>query len=271
MSNFAGGIISALSYARQLTDSPKEILTLKISNVYHIQLNENASARDFALLNANYLKINYLLLFIMIPLALFTYYFAPDIINLFFKRGKFNLESSLNVVKFLRPLMLVLILTNLTPLANSLIAGTRKIKESFIYTFIYNIISFMALYFFISAFGPFAYPYILIICAVFSFFIMALFFKIHIPQINYWQPLKDALSLVSLNILALIPAGYIGYLLRGQMEFVKIFFSGIVFLFVLTLLYIPTKQLKKVLSSSLGARYEAFLNKIPHKLQPFLK
>lgn len=269
MSNFAGGIISALSYAKQLTDSPKEILTSKLTSIYHIQLNENASAKDFAILNTNYLKVNYLLLFIMIPLALFTCYFAPDIVNLFFKRGKFNLESSLNVVRFLRPLMLLLIVNNLMPLSGSIIAGTRKIKESFIYNLTINIISAVSLYIFISRFGPFAYPYILILCAILTFLVMALFFKIHIPQINFWQPLKDAVLLVSLNILALIPAAGIGYLLRNQIEFIKIFCSGVIFLFILTLLCLFTGQLKKLLSSVLGARYKIFLNKIPAGLKPF--
>lgn len=271
MSNFTGGIISALSYAKQLTDSPKEILTSKVAGIYHIQLNENASAKDFAILNANYLKVTYMLLFIMIPLALFTFYFAPDIVNLFFKRGKFNLESASNVVKFLRPLMILLILTNLMPLLNSLIAGTRKIKESFIYTLIINIISAVSLYFCISHFGPFAYPYILIFCAIVTFLIMALFFKIHIPQINFWQPLKDAVLLVFLNIIALIPAGFIGYILEDTIEFIKILCSGIMFLLVLTLLCLFTGQLKKVLHPSLGTRYDTFTNKIPTKLQPFFK
>ena len=126
-----GGMISAHSYAKQLTDAPSEILTNKITSVFHIQLNENAAAQNFEDLNHNYLKANYLILFIMVPLAIFTCYFAPDIVNLFFKRGEFNAQSSTNVVKFLRPMMILLITTVLTPFAGSIIASTRKIKESF--------------------------------------------------------------------------------------------------------------------------------------------
>lgn len=270
MSNFAGGIISALSYAKQLTDSPTEILTLKITGIYHIQFNENASTKDFAALNINYLKLNYLLLFIIIPLSLFTSYFAPDIVNLFFRRGKFNLESSLNVVKFLRPCMLLLILTTLTPLSGSLISGIRKIKENFIYTLAINAISISSLYFFIAHLGPFAYPYIMICCSILGFFITALFFKIHLPQINYWQPLKDACLLIILNLMALIPTAFVGYFLANQLTFIKIFICGVVFLCTLALLYLPTKQLKKILSYSLGSRYEKILAKLPSPLKYFL-
>lgn len=269
MSNFTGGIISALSYAKQLTDSPSEILTSKITGIYHFQLNENASANDFNTLNTNYLKVNYLLLFIMIPLALFTCYFAPDIVNLFFKRGKFNLESSINVVRFLRPLMIALICGVLTSFTPSIIASTRKIKESFKYMLFKNFVILLILYFAILHYGPFAFPYAQIVCYLFDYLVIILFFKIHIPQINFWQPLKNAILLGSLNLIALIPAGYIGYLLRNQAEFIKIFFSGVVFLLILTLLCLFTGQLKKVLSSSLGSRYTIFLDKIPTDLQRF--
>lgn len=269
MSSFTGGIISALSYAKQLTDSPSEILTLKITQVFHIQLNENASAKDFDALNENYLKVNYLLLFIMIPLAIFTCYFAPDIVNLFFKRGEFNEESAQNVVKFLRPLMIWLITGMLAPFAASLIASTRKIKESFKYMLFKNIIIFAVMYFSIYHFGPFAFPYAQIGCSLFAYFVVVLFFKKHIPQIKFWLPLKDAVILSCLNLLALIPAAFIGGNLQEQNSFIRIFICGLIFLFTLALLYIPTKQFKKILPFILGAKYQTFTNKLPLTLKKF--
>ncbi len=268
MSNFLGGIISALSYAKQLTDSASEVITSKITGIYQIQLNENATTKDFATLNTNYLKVNYLLLFIIVPLSVFTCYFAQDIVNLFFKRGEFNENSALKVVKFLRPLMLWMIVNILAAFAGSLIASTRKIKESFKYMLTRDILIFAVMFFAITCYGPFAYPYALIICSVFSYFIIVLFFKKHIPQIACLEPLKNTFLLTSLNILALIPAALTGGLLEAQSPFVKIFICGIIFLFTLTLLYIPTKQLKKILPLILGPRYYAFLSsKIPVNLK----
>ena len=269
MSNFTGGIISALSYAKQLTDAPTEIITNKTVDIYQIQLNEKASAKDFISLNDNYIKVNYLLLFIMTPLVIFTCYFAPDIVNLFFKRGKFNLESTLNVVRFLRPLMVSLIITAFAPLAGNIIDSTRKIKESFKYMLFRDIVTIAITYFAISAFGPFSYPYVFIFSILFRYLIYAWFFKNHIPQINFWQSLKDSLLLIILNLIALIPAAFVGHLLTGQIEFIKIFFSGIVFLFTLALLYMPSGVFKKILPSILGSRYEIFLNKLPANLQRF--
>ncbi len=269
MSSFAGGVISAYSYAKQLTDAPNEILTSKITSVFHIQLNENASAQNFEDLNRNYLKANYLILFIMVPLAIFTCYFAPDIVNLFFKRGEFNLESSTNVVRFLRPMMILLITTVLTPFAGSIIASTRKIKESFKYMIFRDIIIIGAMYFFISHFGPFAYPYTQLGCSIFGYFIVALFFKNYIPQIKFWQPLKDAGLLIILNLLALIPSAFLAQVLTEQTVFFRILFCGLTFLFVLTLLYLPTGQMKKILSFILGLRYQNFTNKIPTPIKKF--
>ena len=270
MSSFACGIISALSYAKQLTDAPTEILTSKMTGVYHIQLNENASSKDFNTLNTNFIKVNYLILFIMIPLALFTCYFATDIINLFFKRGKFDSQSVLTVSKFLKPLILSLIISALSPFAGSIIASVKKIKESFKYMVLKDIFYISTMYFCINYFGPFAYPYALICCFIFGYLVESLFFKRNIPKIRFWQPLKDAVLLVSLNILALIPAAFVGHLLAGQIEFIKIFFSGVMFLSVLALLCLFTGQLKKVVNSSLGARYAIFLNKVPYSFKKFL-
>ena len=269
MSSFAGGVISAYSYAKQLTDAPSEILTNKITSVFYIQLNENAAAQNFEDLNRNYLKANYLILFIMVPLAIFTCYFAPDIVNLFFKRGEFNAQSSTNVVKFLRPMMILLITTVLTPFAGSLIASTRKIKESFKYMIFRDIIIIGALYFFISRFGPFAYPYTQLGCSIFGYFIVALFFKNHIPQIKFWQPLKDTALLVFLNLLALIPSAFLAQVLTEQAVFIRIFLCGLLFLFTLALLYLPTGQLKKILTFVLGTRYQNFCLKLPHPLKKF--
>lgn len=269
MSSFAGGVISAYSYAKQLTDAPSEILTSKITSVFHIQLNENAAAQNFEDLNRNYLKANYLILFIMVPLAIFTCYFAPDIVNLFFKRGEFNAQSSTNVVKFLRPMMILLITTVLTPFAVSLIASTRKIKESFKYMIFRDIVIICAMYFFITRFGPFAYPYTQLGCSIFGYFIVALFFKNHIPQIKFWQPLKDTAFLVFLNLLALIPSAFLAQMLVGQAVFIRIFICGLLFLFTLALLYLPTGQLKKILTFVLGTRYQNFCAKLPRPLKKF--
>lgn len=269
MSSFSGGVISAFSYSKQLSDSPSEIVTNKIISTYHIQLNENASAKNFEELNTNYLKANYLILFIMVPLAVFTCYFAPDIVNLFFKRGQFDALSSANVVKFLRPLMILIILQVLTPFAGSLVASTRKIKESFWYMIFRDIVILAALYYFITRFGAFAYPYTLIGCSVFGYFVLAVFFKKYIPEIDFWQPLKDTAFLVFLNLLALAPAALLAGMLTGQMIFVRILFCGLLYLFTLTLLYLPTGQMKKILIFLLSWRYENFLNKLPQPIKKF--
>ena len=132
-----------------------------------------------------------------------------------------------------------------------------------------DIIIIGAMYFFITRFGPFAYPYTQLGCSIFGYFIVALFFKKHIPQINFWQPLKDTSFLIVLNLLALVPSAFLGNLLTGQVVFVKILLCGLVFLFTLFLLYLPTGQLKKISAFVLGARYQGFCEKLPHPLAKF--
>ena len=132
-----------------------------------------------------------------------------------------------------------------------------------------DIIIICAMYFFISRFGPFAYPYTQLGCSIFGYFIVALFFKNHIPQIKFWQPLKDTAFLVFLNLLALVPSVFLAQALMGQAVFIRIFICGLLFLFTLALLYLPTKQLKKILTFVLGLHYQVFLNKVPIPLKKF--
>lgn len=270
MSSLGTGFISSYNYAKQLTDSPNEILTSKITGIFSLQLNENASNKNYDELNKNYISANYLILFIMTPLVVFSFYFAPDIINLFFKRGNFTDESAYNVVKFLRPMLLLLITTILTPFAGAVICATRKIKESFKYMIFRDIVILFALYFFITRFGAFAYPYVQLGGSLFGYFIVAWFFKNNIPEIKFYEPIKDASFLLLLNIVAVILPAFLGQLLTNFSAFWRLLFCGILFLSILFIIYIPTLQAKRILRFTLGAfKYALFLNIVPKNLKKF--
>ncbi len=270
MSGFGAGYISAYSYARQLTDGPNEILTSKITNVYSIQLNENAAAKQYGELNSNFIKATYLILFIMVPLSLFTCYFAPDIVSLFFKRGAFGEESAANTVKFLRPMMILLITTVLTPFAGSIVAAARKIKESFKYILLRDIIIIAALYFFIKKYGAFAYPYVQLGGSVFGYFILSWFFKNNIKEINFWAPLRDVFNLCALNLFALLFAVLADRFFGVENPFWNLLICGVIFLAALFAVYLPTGHIKKITRFVLGPfRYAVFLNFIPQKFKRF--
>ncbi len=87
LSGMGAGVVSALNYCKQLTDSPSEVITNRVTNVSKIELTENAARGQTNVFNKNFLSTNHLLLFILTPLAVFTSYFSADILGLFFSRG----------------------------------------------------------------------------------------------------------------------------------------------------------------------------------------
>jgi len=67
ISGMGGGIVSALSYCKQLSDSATEVITIRIANVSKIELTENASKGQVNVFNKNFLSTNHLLLFVLTP------------------------------------------------------------------------------------------------------------------------------------------------------------------------------------------------------------
>ena len=105
LSGMGAGVVSALNYCKQLTDSPSEIITNRVTNISKIELTENAARGQINVFNKNFLSTNHMLLFILTPLAVFSSYFATDIVGLFFERGQFGAQAAADTARFLRPLI----------------------------------------------------------------------------------------------------------------------------------------------------------------------
>ena len=104
------GLISALNYCRQLTDSPTEIITARTANVAKIEMTAYAARANQTTFNETFTRLNHLLLVILLPLVIFSCYFAPQIVDLFFCRGQFDAQAARNTVAFLRPMLFTVVL-----------------------------------------------------------------------------------------------------------------------------------------------------------------
>lgn len=230
LSGLSAGLVSALNYARQLSDSPTEIFTFRVANVSKIQLTEDASARAEAKLNADFLSTQHFLLFVLTPLAVFTAFFAPEIVTLFFKRGNFSAADVQNAAAFLRPLMGVMWFLAIVSMQNNVVAAGRKVKESLPYALSCIGLFILLVPFTMNRWGAFAFPYTQVGCNVVSLWINYRLFKTHFPQIRYMQSLRDAGRVLAVNLLALLPAALCGFYLAGSGVLATLLASGIVFL-----------------------------------------
>ena len=245
ISGMSAGLVSALNYCKQFTDSTTEVFTARVANVAKIQMTEETAQAHLAQANQTFQNNIYTLLAVIAPLVVFSGYFAPQIVELFFKRGQFGLQAVQDTVSFLRPMLFVLLLSIPGYLQNSAIAATRKIKEGFPYALTSAVMLTGLLLFFIPRYGAFSYPYMLGAGLIIGFVLNAFLFHKHFPFIGYTRPFWQLLRLTGLAGLSLIPAG----LLAGQLPAIcglQIFVCGWVFVTVYILLLGWAKDLQKL-------------------------
>ncbi len=245
ISGLGTGLVSALNYCKQFTDSTTEVFTARVANVAKIQLTEEAAQNRLAQANQTFQNNIYMLLAVIAPLVVFSCYFAPQIVELFFKRGQFNIQALQDTVSFLRPMLFVLLLSVIGYLQNSALAAARKIKEWFPYALTSAVILTGLLLFFIPRYGAFSYPYILGAGLIIGFVLNAFLFKKHFPFITYGQPFGQLLRLTTLAGISLIPAVF----LAGQLPaicWLQILVCGCVFVAVYIWLLGWAKDLQKL-------------------------
>jgi len=206
MSGLNAGIITALNYCRQFTDSATEIFTARTANIVKIQLSEDAAKQQPDLLQLHFLLSTRVLIILLAPLTVFSCYFAPQIVELFFQRGAFTQEAAHQTVCFLRPMLWVMLLTAAGYLQNSAIVACRKIKESFPYALVSGLFLMGLLGWFIPRCGAFSYPYLLAAGLLMGFLLNAVFFRKYLPFAAYSKHLWLILRFTGLSAVSLLPA-----------------------------------------------------------------
>lgn len=249
ISGLSVGLVSALNYAKQLADAPTEIITNRIAAVNKIQLAEDSSRSDEQAFNLHFLQTGRVLMFILSPLAVFTYFYAQDIVELFFQRGHFTVQSAQDAAAFLRPLILMMWVLVPVSLQSNVLAAARKMKEAFFYLLFSNLIFTAAVVWAINKWGAFAYPYTQIACCLVGFAVNGILFARHFPYVYYGQSLKDGARLLAINIVALVPAAALSAWAAIASPFWALAAAGPVFLITLGLLTIYSGDLRLFISA----------------------
>lgn len=253
LSGMGAGVVSALNYCKQLTDSPSEIITNRITNVSKIELTENAARGQINVFNKNFLSTNHMLLFILTPLAVFSSYFAADIIGLFFERGQFTAQAAADTARFLRPLIFTVVLIVPSNLQGNTVVAWLKVKEAFPYM-LFSALALMAGWLLLPQLGPHAYPYIVLGGFVLGFIVNAFLFKRYFPFVNYFRSFWELLRLLAINIIALLPAAAVRMFMGESDCFLNLLFGGSVYMTALLLISYKSRDLQLFLKSTEIAR-----------------
>ena len=176
-------------------------------------MTEQWAKKQYDCVNKTFLNTPYFLLILLAPLVVFSYYFAPYIVELFFKRGHFDAQAAQNTVLSLRPLLLTLPLAAVGYVQNSALSAGQKIKEWFPYALVSGLIFTGIMWVIIPLKGAFAYPYLIGIGLLVGFVLNAFLFKKHLDFLQYLQPFWVLLRLSALAIVALLPAALLSCVL----------------------------------------------------------
>ena len=230
LSGLTAGLVSALNYAKQLSDSATEVLSLRVTNISKIELTEYAAHNQPDFFNVSYLNTHRFLCFLLTPLAVFSVFYASEIITVFFKRGLFDTQDVAQAAAFLRPLLGIMLLMVPTLMQNNAVAALRQVKKFMPYALASMLLFTGAVPLTMHYYGPFAYPYTQLFCLLLGFVINAFFFKRHIPFLSFGKSLYEMTRLLVLNLAALVPAALYKWYLAGTNPWLSLGGGGVIFL-----------------------------------------
>ncbi len=245
MSHWGSGIVSALAYCQQFTGSASEILIARTANVAKIQLTEETSRQHYAQVNQTFLLTTYALLAVIAPLAVFSCYFAPQIVHIFLERGQFDAQATQHTVSFLRPMLFMLLGSVPGYLQNGTIAAGRKIKEWFPYALISACILIILLGEGMPYFGAFSYPYLLIISLGVGYLLNVRLFNKHFPFLQYGKQMGLLVQFTLYALLPLLPAVLLAQVLPEN-AWIQLAVCGSVYVISYAGILYATKDLTKL-------------------------
>ncbi len=245
MSGMGVGIVSALNYCKQLTDSTTEVFTARAANIAKIEMTEQLAKEELLNANETFINASFLLLLVLAPLVVFSCYFAPQIVDLFFKRGAFTMQAAHDTIAFLRPTLFTLLLAVPGYMQNSALAAGQKIKEWFPYALVSGLIFTAMMWFYIPIQGAFVYPYLTGAGLVIGFILNAFLFKKHLPFLQYVKPIWLVVRFTVLAMVALVPAAIVSGML-AQNCWVQILGCGPVFVAAYAGVLYLTKDTKRL-------------------------
>ena len=245
MSSWGAGIVSALTYCKQFTDSTNEIFVARTANVAKIQLTELIAQKKYAQADQTFLASAYALLALLAPLVVFSCYFAPQIVQVFLERGQFGAQATQYTATFLRPMLFNVLLFIPGALQNSALAAGRKIKEWFPYSLLSTIVYTLFLWIEMPRWGAFSFPYLLAAAGILGFVLNAFLFKKHLPFLQYAKQLGLVVRFTLVATVPLIPAVALSWLLPAN-AWIQLAVCGSIYVAGYGAVLYVTKDLQKL-------------------------
>ncbi len=256
LSGFNTGIITALTFAQQISSLPTVLITYQFSAVAGIKFNELYAHKKFPEINSVFTRTANLLHFIMIPASFLIFQFSDEIVEFLLGFTSIQASAAGYVSLFLKYLGLLLPLFVINSLISRLFMASHKIRESFWYQIIFNIVLIILLYTSVKRIGIAGYPIAMVITYLLNLVCCYFLEKKYFHLLDYQAIISEFLKLVSINLAISILVFYLMRSLAFNNYILTIMVAGIVYL---VLLLVTSRMLKS--GESIIAEFNAILKK----------
>lgn len=199
LSGFGSGIISSMSYGKNIADIPNTLVTSQLSNVSGIKLNEQIARNDHEGMNDTFLRTAKLMVFVLVPTGFFLFVFAKPVVELFYSKANFS-EAAINeTTTFLQLLSVTVFSIAVNSLVSRLFIAVQAIRQGFIYQLVMNALLIVAIWIFTQFYGAYGYGYAVIAVNLINYLFMYLICRQLVKEINYAVVLKYTLSIIIIN------------------------------------------------------------------------
>ena len=201
LSGFNAGIITALTFAQQISSLPNALITTQFSSVAAIKLNELYTESRVNDINNVFSNTADFLHFILIPISCIIFFYAPDIVRILLSLTSIDKNVGDYITMFMRYLGLLLPFYVTNTLVSRLFMASHKIKEAFWYQLIFNIVQIALIYVSVARFGIKGYPLTLVFIYVCNTLIYYFIQKHFFNYIRYGHILQRMLLYFFVNIM----------------------------------------------------------------------
>ncbi|MDR0734115.1 MAG: hypothetical protein LBG16_00050 [Elusimicrobiota bacterium] len=236
--------VSAVSYARMISDSAVDVLAAKINGVAKVKITAAAAARDYAQTAETLKRTDILLTAALAPLCVFTSFYSLDIVQVLFMRGTFSADDALGAAALLSVFILAVPMISLNNNFTNLLAALRVVKEVSLRYTLFAVVFTLVFAGAIKFWGPTAYPITFLLLYLLLMLLSVITARQYAPFVGYGRHLLYAVKLLSLSFFcAVLTALFCGSVFESSLF--NLLLNGSVFVLLNALAFWLGGDIKK--------------------------
>lgn len=172
------GFVSAVNYATKLTQFPQAILMTAVTTVIYPMLSKKVAEKDDNAIKSIYTTGLRYLVMLLIPVTIFSFFYAENLIQVIFEYGNFDEASTMITT----PILKIFLLTMFFLAANTYVTRFYYAKGNSVTPVVFSIINVFAInicviYLFIDSIGAMAIAWGTLISSVINFLMLSVYAK----------------------------------------------------------------------------------------------